>query len=743
MKNQMCKVLTGALMMSFACVGAIFTNADVASAKVTVKKVAVNAPYSNTAYVAKGKKIKLATTVTVKPDKAKNKKVTYSSKNKKIATVTAKGVVKGVKAGKTTITVTSKKNKKKKKTIKVVVAKKAITKVKLNSTKASLAVGGKTTLKATVKPAKNASKQVSWKSSNKKVATVSAKGVVKGVKEGSATITCTAADGSKKKATCKVTVGAGIASVSVPDSRIVRVKLSCAKALTLDKFTVQNRLTKNGKYTNATKRIVENIRTTDNINYDVILEDDSEISENSYVKVSIASLVTDKEKEVYVGNIAGYGDAGTNKNTYVTGYSVGEKYSNTWYVGNSNAVGRVTYSVSGLPNGLTAYVEDNKSGITVRGIFKSVQNGTTATLTGVDETGTTFTNKYIFYVGDEKTIVYGVETITGLSYKPDDPKTVKDEESGSRIDSDYISTYNNGNSYGYIDFDEYVHVSGGKSGNVTLSYDISEIKTTDATTGDRIAVPAGTYNVKVTATANSDSTVTKQFDLPIKLVEGVTVSGAVKDAAGNPASYIWVEGHTRSDANDRYHSLGAYTEADGTYSARIIPGDYYVYTTGTDYDNYYLDSIGNTINANITKNITMPVYRVTFTTGISGAVAYENNYNTTLYSSTGDSYYIHTVADSKASNYGQMYAYLKKGSYRFRDSDDEDNYNTVRAYNKLTDYTDSETKQKYYYTSSENLISQNNKSLFKLSGSFTVSGAGSIKLTATPFALVSNSDDEY
>lgn len=53
------------------------------------------------------------TTVTVaKVTGLKSKSVTYKTSNKKIATVTSKGVVKGIKAGKATITVTSKSNSK-------------------------------------------------------------------------------------------------------------------------------------------------------------------------------------------------------------------------------------------------------------------------------------------------------------------------------------------------------------------------------------------------------------------------------------------------------------------------------------------------------------------------------------------------------------------------------------------------------------------------------------------------------
>ena len=50
---------------------------------------------------------------------------------------------------------------------------------------------------------KNTDEKITFKSSNKKVATVTSKGVVKGLKKGTATITV---QSGSKKMTCKVTV---------------------------------------------------------------------------------------------------------------------------------------------------------------------------------------------------------------------------------------------------------------------------------------------------------------------------------------------------------------------------------------------------------------------------------------------------------------------------------------------------------------------------------------------------------
>ena len=55
-------------------------------------------------------------------------------------------------------------------------------------------------------PASATNKAVAWKSSNTKIATVSSTGKVTAKSAGTVTITCTAKDGSGKKATCKITV---------------------------------------------------------------------------------------------------------------------------------------------------------------------------------------------------------------------------------------------------------------------------------------------------------------------------------------------------------------------------------------------------------------------------------------------------------------------------------------------------------------------------------------------------------
>ncbi len=187
----------------------------VCKVKVTDPNVKVTGVKLNksSASIDKGKTITL--TATVKPKNASNTKVTWKSSNTSIATVSSDGVVTAKKAGTATITATTKDGNKKA-TCKVTVKEAKtvkVTGVSLNKTSASVEKGNSITLKATIKPSNATNKNVTWKSSDKRIATVDSNGKVKGVKKGTATITVTTKDGSKK-ATCKVTVGSGIVYIN-------------------------------------------------------------------------------------------------------------------------------------------------------------------------------------------------------------------------------------------------------------------------------------------------------------------------------------------------------------------------------------------------------------------------------------------------------------------------------------------------------------------------------------------------
>lgn len=160
----------------------------------------------STKKVAPGKKITLK--VSVSPANADNQQVIWQVSNKKYASVNSKGVVTTKKAGKgkkVTVTAVSAENGSIKATYKISIMKNAVKKIKLTG-KTTLKKGKSTTIKAKFTPAKNISKELTWTSSNKKIATVSSKGKVTAKKKGKVKITAKAKDGSGKKATITIRV---------------------------------------------------------------------------------------------------------------------------------------------------------------------------------------------------------------------------------------------------------------------------------------------------------------------------------------------------------------------------------------------------------------------------------------------------------------------------------------------------------------------------------------------------------
>ena len=162
--------------------------------KTETKPTATPTPVVKPGITAKVSQVYVGKKATIKVTKTKvTGKVTFKSSNKKVATVNSKGVITGKKAGKTVITVKVGKYTKK---LTVTVKKPSF---KLTKSSAKLKRGQKVTIKSKAAPAA----KVTYKTSNKKVATVNSKGVVTAKKKGTAKITVKC-NGIKK--TFKVTV---------------------------------------------------------------------------------------------------------------------------------------------------------------------------------------------------------------------------------------------------------------------------------------------------------------------------------------------------------------------------------------------------------------------------------------------------------------------------------------------------------------------------------------------------------
>ena len=130
-----------------------------------------------------------------------------------------------------------------------------VSKITLSGISKQIAAGKKIKLTAKITPSNAANKAVTWKSSNKKVATVNSAGVVTVKKKTggkSVTITATAKDGSKVKATYKIKSMKGVVKkVTISGSKSVKAK----KTLKLKaKVTATKKANKKLKWTTSNKK---------------------------------------------------------------------------------------------------------------------------------------------------------------------------------------------------------------------------------------------------------------------------------------------------------------------------------------------------------------------------------------------------------------------------------------------------------------------------------------------------------
>jgi len=141
----------------------------------------------------------LPLTATVTPANASNKSIVWNSSNPDVATVIA-GIVMGINAGTATITATPADGSNESDTCTVTVTSSGDDLVRVDSVtvtpkNASTVVDGTLSLTATVLPGNANNKNVVWRSSNETVASVNSSGLVKGIKQGTATITVETIDG--------------------------------------------------------------------------------------------------------------------------------------------------------------------------------------------------------------------------------------------------------------------------------------------------------------------------------------------------------------------------------------------------------------------------------------------------------------------------------------------------------------------------------------------------------------------
>ncbi len=524
-------LLAAAVMILFAVPG------ESAQAKVSVKvkKVTVKSNYGKMVHVAVGKKVKVTPTVKVTPNKAANKKVTYTSSKKKIATVSSAGNVKGVKTGSCKITVKSKKNKKKKATIKVKVVKK-VTKVKVTTQKPMMYVGESQTLKATVTPSSGSFKKVKWSTSNKNIATVTSAGVVKGVAGGTVTIKATSVEGSKKSGSAKITVltadSINISSVQVLTGSAVRVTLDKTKSLAASDVVVQGKKYASGKYNR--KYTVAKLRNYDNKTYDLTLSDDYRIKEDSFVQVSIASLPGNGVKSMETQAI--FVKNGTPPEKQWIGL-VGDKWNKTVDL-SDYCYGAVTYTVTGSIPGVSHKVSDNQ--LIFSGKLTAITPTAVLTIQATDELGNKVSQTIRVHVGSDDAVVASAKGLTLL----------------------------NGEKVQMLEFAE----AAGGSGKYTFAASNMPVGMTMDKDGTISGSPSGVgdYTVQITAVDSGNQTRVGTDTAVIKVVDKRKVTGTVKDVAGKTVANARVVCRNVDDGN----VYQAVTDKNGAYTAYVAEGSY-------------------------------------------------------------------------------------------------------------------------------------------------------------------------
>ena len=144
--------------------------------------------------IGKGEAINLI--VTIKLSELADSKLVWTSSNPNVVTVDSNGIVKGINVGKATITAKSENGKTATCEVEVVSDVINVKKIELVADKVTINEGSITQISTLIEPKNATNRALIWTSSDSKIASVDSKGVVKGIKKGSVTITAKTKDGT-------------------------------------------------------------------------------------------------------------------------------------------------------------------------------------------------------------------------------------------------------------------------------------------------------------------------------------------------------------------------------------------------------------------------------------------------------------------------------------------------------------------------------------------------------------------
>ena len=356
--------------------------------------------------------------VTINPDNASNKELSFTSSNPSIATVSEEGLVTGVAKGTTTITVAATDGSGVSATAIVTVTGALVNNVTADPKTMELDVNETRQINVTIDPDDAANKNVTYSSSNTTVATVDENGIVTAVSPGVAAIIVTAADGSNKSDVVDVTVNKiGIAKPASDNTIFVYDGTEKTYVIPAnDHYTVTN-----NKRTDAGTQ-----------NVTVSLNDKTKCQWNDGTTADLTFEFT----------IARAAIAGVDIQNYTGNYD-GQPHTVT-----VTAPDGATITYSNTENGEYAStpiaVAGNKNGTTTNTIWVKVENGDnyepfvgsgTITINHVDVTGISVEQDSItMKIGDEKMLSPSVEPSNAsnpdLNYVSSDTAVVTVDENG-------------------------------------------------------------------------------------------------------------------------------------------------------------------------------------------------------------------------------------------------------------------------------------------------------------------------
>ena len=504
--------------------------------------------------------------------------------------------------------------------------------VKLSESKISLTVGKKKKIKV-----KNIKAKKVTRSENKKAKKIvklskkTKKGVtIKGLKKGKAVVTAKIKKGKKTyKKKVKVTVKSArkktitISSIAVLNRRTIQVRLSGAQVLSAGKVTVKTKSCANGNY-NRTLKIVS-LTSADKKTWTITLDSESEIYETNYVQVIISGLTgsgTVSRQTVFSRGVFNYAD------TIILDYNVNDTVSYTF---GSEGWGYSTYSVSGLPAGITTKMTEGGTSLKFGG--KATKAGIFSTrVVAKDELKNTYTYDVIWVIGSNNSIA--------ATYRP------------------YYAVVDTDGTY-YISTSIY-EAGGSGSYNYEIQGNNYGLQVNSAGSLRGTLPAAGTYNIRVLVTDRNNASIRTTAVLTVSLQAGRTISGIVKDARGNPVPNAHIYFYNKNRAN-RYQSSGSTdTDSKGAYSIRLIDGTYEAYAY-----KYETESSISTLQVKGSRSgldFTIPVYPITVVANRAGV-------NMSSFGSWTDDY---------GNSYGEgNKLYLKAGTYSLHSS-----YSTA-----IADYT--------------------------------------------------------